>query len=416
MRNEGSLRGRIVAAHALLATAVCVFFALVGLFAAQRAENFAVEWRLAPIADWYLDRLARGVEAGLPPGIVFYKGAGLPQRLQALKPGFHEAAEGGGNGHVLIGRAADGERYAVEDRVTDFDRIEREVLIVLGLGIGASVLLATLLGRLTAGRVVAPLTALARAVKADELAAGSALLLRDDEIGVLGRAFAARAAELQGFLVRERLFVGDVSHELRTPLTVILGASDVLSLHLGDRPELTPVVQRIQRTAHETADRVSALLMLSRSPEALASAPSALLPIVEREIERCKPLLVGKQLDIELQAQQAPWAAANADLVAMAIGNLLRNACMYTERGRITVRLAAQSLQIEDTGPGLPAAVRAQIFERLARGTPGSQGGAGLGLAIVKRIVEHLGWQIGLDTPAGGSRFTLTFPGTMAPP
>jgi signal transduction histidine kinase len=97
----------------------------------------------------------------------------------------------------------------------------------------------------------------------------------------------------------------------------------------------------------------------------------------------------------------------------MAVGNLLRNACLYTEQGRIEVRLAPGELSVVDSGPGLPPAVRAQLFERLVRGdAQAAAGGAGLGLALVKRIADHLGWCVELvASDAGGSHFRLRFPG-----
>ena len=113
------------------------------------------------------------------------------------------------------------------------------------------------------------------------------------------------------------------------------------------------------------------------------------------------PLLPGPQA----------WVFARPELAGMAIGNLLRNACHYTEQGEIRVLLKPGSLVIEDTGPGLPRTVRDQLFERFVRGDNDDEIGAGLGLAIVKRICEHLGWDIRLeDRAGGGSRFVLTFP------
>jgi len=410
MRLKGSLRARIVAAHALLALAVCGGFALVVFFARAEVEQYLVERRLALVAQW---RLAGAAPAGSPemtPEIAFYRGPALPAALARLRPGFQEIEDGGRTLDVLVGVTPQGERYAAVDLVSDFERIERQVMLGLALCIAAAGLLAALLARFTAGRVIAPVTALAEAVRQDRLAAP--LLDRQDEVGVLARAFAARTEELQRYLQRERLFTGDVSHELRTPLTVILGAAEVLQAQLAPDAPARAAAERIQRTARTTADRVAALLLLSRAPEHLAAPHLALRPLVEREIERCRPLLAGKPVRLELQEAQPVWAFAHAELAEMVIGNLLRNACQYTEAGRIGLSLTPGLLVIEDSGPGLPSAVRAQLFERLPPDALGAQGGAGLGLALVKRIVEHLGWEIRFEAPPqGGSRFLLSFPG-----
>jgi len=411
MRREISLRRRIVAAYTLLAVAVCLLFAMVVYFAVRETEKYLVERRLASIAEWQFARKLQGGNPELPPGIRVFAGADIPAELSQLPSGFHDVTVATRTLDVLSSTSSQGQRFVAIDEIGAFRKIEREVLGALGLGIFLSIALAVALGRLTAGRVVAPLTELADAVERDELDERSRALILNDEIGVLARTFASRTAQLRQFLLRERLFTGDVSHELRTPLTVILGAAEVLAARVGEHPELAPVVERIHRTVLDTADRVAALLLLSRSPEALDAPQLGLLALVEREVERCRPLLMGKSVELILRNPEEAWVYARPELAGMAIGNLLRNACNYTERGEVTVLLTGSSLVIEDTGPGLPSSVRAQLFDRFVRGECEAQSGAGLGLAIVKRISEHLGWDVRLeDRPGGGSRFVLAFP------
>jgi signal transduction histidine kinase len=340
--------------------------------------------------------------------MAFYSGDRIPPRMARYGPGSHEYGEGDVTVHVLVVTDAQGVRHAAVDRVPDFELIEREIVIALALGIVLSVALAALLGRMTAGRVIAPLTALAEGVSRDQVDPASGLLARGDEIGLLARAFAAHNAEQHGFLERERRFSGDASHELRTPLTVIAGASELLAARLADRPDLAPALERIRRATDDMTDRVAALLTLSRAPDAIALDDVPLLPLLQREAERCRPLLAGKDVALDVQAAAPVIVRAHAGLAAMAIGNLLRNACHYTERGRIVARLEGQRLVVEDSGPGLPAAVRDRLFERQQR--TAAEGGAGFGLALVHRIAEHLGWRIAYEARAeGGSRFVLSF-------
>lgn len=408
MPHRRSLRRRIAAAYALLALAACGFFALVVFFGMQEVERQFLEQRLILVAEWRLQLRRQGTDAPLPPGYGFYAGAEVPADLVHGRPGLSESRRGARSVLVLRGHSA-GLPYVVIDEIGDFRKIRREILLALGLGVLGAGTLAVVLGRLTAGRVIAPVTALAQAVESDALDERSPLVHLTDEIGVLARTFAARTDELRRFLVRERLFTGDVSHELRTPLTIILGAAEVLRSRLADRPDLTPVVGRIERAARDTADRVGALLLLSRSPETLSAPRLALRPIVEREIERCVPLLTGKPVDLTFEPREDVTVFAHGELVAMAVGNLLRNACHYTDQGRIAVRLTTHALEIADTGPGVPVKVREHLFERFVRGDD-REIGSGLGLAIVKRICEHLGWDIEFDgPPGGGSRFVLTF-------
>lgn len=408
MPRRQSLRRRIAAAYVLLALAVCAFFALVVFFGVQEVERHFLERRLAAVGEWQLQMNREGAHAPLPPGFGFYAGPDIPVELAQTGPGLSELPRGNQSLLVLRGRSA-GVPYVVVDEVGDFHKIRREILIALALGILGASGLAIVLGRLTAGRVIAPLTALAQAVQDDALDSRSPLVRVPDEIGVLARTFAGRTEELRSFLMRERLFTGDVSHELRTPLTIILGAAEVLRSRLTDRPDLAPVVERIERTARDTGDRVGALLLMSRSPESLDAPRLALRPVVEREIERCSLILADKPVELVFDSREEVFVFARGELVAMAVGNLLRNACYYTDRGLINVRLTTQTLEMSDTGPGVPAEVRDHLFERFVRGE-GSEVGSGLGLAIVKRICEHLGWTIELkDQQGGGSRFVITF-------
>lgn len=211
-------------------------------------------------------------------------------------------------------------------------------------------------------------------------------------------------------MTRERLFTADVSHELRTPLSVILGAAEVLTARLDDRPELHAAAERIRRTAAETSVRVSALLQLARAPEKIECAALELRGLVEQEIEHCRPMLEGKSVALKFEAPDEVWVHAAPDLAAIAVGNLLRNACRFTEQGSVCVALRTDALTIEDTGPGVPQAVRARLFEPFVRGSDASSTGSGLGLSIVKRVAQHLGWAVRLDDVSrGGSRFTPTF-------
>lgn len=409
MRREGSLRGRILAAYVWLALAVCAFFALVAWVAVEEVEKYLVERRLEAFVEWQLQRV--GASADLPRGIAFYEGAAIPAMAAPLGAGFHEISDESHDWYVMIGRRADGTPFAAVQDIADLDLIEREVMLGMAGGILLSALLAALLGRFTAGRVIQPVTELADAVERNALSDDAPALAHDDEIGVLARAFAARSAEQQRYLTRERLFTGDVSHELRTPLAVILGAAEVLSARLRQQPELLAAVERIERTATDTAARVSALLLLSRAPDRIDAPRTALRPLLEQEVERSRPLLAGKPVTLALDAPEEVWAYGRAELIGMAVGNLLRNACQYTSAGKVVAVLRAGSITVEDTGPGIPPELRTQLFERLVRGPAGDGPGAGLGLAIVRRVVEHLDWQIEFEVREDpGSRFVLRFP------
>src|SRR3984893_9568631 len=103
------------------------------------------------------------------------------------------------------------------------------------------------------------------------------------------------------------------------------------------------------------------------------------------------------------------------------VGVLLDNACKYTpEQGSIDVRVAAEgnriTLVVDDSGPGIPADQRGQIFDRFRRGSD-QPGGAGLGLAIADAVVRATNgsWEVSTST-AGGASMAVTWPRLLARP
>ncbi|MGH8726592.1 MAG: sensor histidine kinase [Burkholderiales bacterium] len=408
MPTERSLHTRITVAFALLAVVVCGFFTIVVYVSFEIIEHNLFSGHLGAEIEWLADGMENGRAVEVPPGRRFFTEATAPEDLRALPPGYHDLERGLSALHVFVHERGD-QRFILVSEERDFEQQESLLYLCLGIGCVAGLVISIWLGRLTSGRVIAPVTALAHAVQQREEKLPS--VTAPDEIGTLARAFAARTTELRQFLVRERLFTADISHELRTPLTVILGAAEVIGLHAKDQRGLVTAAERIRRTAAEMSERVSAFLLLSRAPETLDAPRIALNPIIERELERCQPLLAGKEVTLHADAPTQVFVHARPELAATAIGNLIRNACQYTERGDVRVCLTADCVMVEDSGPGLPDSVRSHLFERFVRGSEENVPGLGLGLAIVERVTEHLNWKLRFeDRRSGGSCFILNFP------
>jgi signal transduction histidine kinase len=104
-------------------------------------------------------------------------------------------------------------------------------------------------------------------------------------------------------------------------------------------------------------------------------------------------------------------------LLSIALGNLLRNACTYTEQGHVSVTLTASEVRIDDTGPGIPPEEMDCLFGR-DLGCRRTVRGEGIGLPLVKRIADGQGWRIAVESHAGqGASFRLRFaPDRDTPP
>lgn len=406
MRSADSLRRRITVAFLTFGAVASLLFALIAALAVEGIEVRLVDQRLTEVAAWAAPRQAAGLGAEMPTGLSFHRGNAIPLSLRGLPAGIHELDVDGAGLHVLSGGDAAGS-YVVVDHESDYERVELVVYSMFALCFVGFMVAAAILGRFVGRRLIDPISALADAVGTSPTRLP--LLERKDELGILARALDAHTSELRSFLDRERFFTGDVSHELRSPLTVIMGAAEIL-IEQSQDPAVAAPAERILRAAREAAECVTVLLLLARSPELGALPPVDLGQIARRETERYRGMVADKPVLLEFAGGPALRIAAPAELCAAAIGNLVRNACQYTEQGSVTVRLETDRVMVTDTGPGLPPAVRATLGQ--ARASAPSQGssGTGLGLALVQRICEYLGARLQYaERDGGGSVFTISF-------
>ncbi|MES2259549.1 MAG: HAMP domain-containing sensor histidine kinase [Pseudomonadota bacterium] len=406
MRLFDSLKRRIMVAYTLYAFGFVLFFALIATFAVEGIEEHLIDNRLRKVAVWASPRQAGGLPVEMPAGVSFHHGDDIPLSLRGLRPGVQDMHVDGVGLHVLAGSDARGD-YVVVDHESDYEKVEWTVYSMFGAGFLGFMLFSYFLGHYVARGVVTPIGALAAAVR--DGVSDLPLLDSRDELGVLARTFAAHTRQLHIVLERERFFTGDVSHELRSPLTVIMGAAEVLMAHGEASPSYAPAA-RIYRAAQEAAECVAVLLLLARAPE-LGQLPAIDIgKIASREVERHQHLVAHKPVQLSFSGGVGFPVHAPRELCAAAIGNLVRNACQYTEQGTVTVHLAWRSVTVEDSGPGLPEAVRAALAGQ-GIAPAGGSAGTGLGLALVKRICAYLGASLTLtDRHGGGSTFVIRFP------
>jgi signal transduction histidine kinase len=401
-----TLRARIIVSFVLLMVAVMGFVVAAEQLDYDELRAYVISRSLHDEMHRLQSELAHGTTPALSPGSQLYDSRSVPDDLRRFAPGYY-SADPPDVWHLLV-FDGDGQRYYLRQDAERYQYLEHVIdgyaLVVILL----CILCAFWIGRLTAARVIAPITLLADAVQRKQ----TPFPFQDarDEIGVLARAFAQHSDEAEQFLQRERCFVGDASHELRTPLAVISGAAETIVHQLPDDSHLKASGERIVRTTQEMQRQLTCLLLLSRDPQRLAKEDVPLRPLIEECMTRCHPWLAGKPVTVRLDAPQAPSIHTNAELARSVVWNLLRNACQYTDQGEIRIAVEGATLAIADTGPGLPPSIDPQQFQRFAPSL--RESGEGLGLSIVQRIVDHLGWHMAVESSQTGCRFTVDMSGT----
>jgi two-component system phosphate regulon sensor histidine kinase PhoR len=216
-------------------------------------------------------------------------------------------------------------------------------------------------------------------------------------------------------------FIANASHELRTPITIIRGFAETLQ----DLPELSKemlhdITEKIVRTCIRLDKLVRSLLTLSD----IENLSKKRLKLTDLTLiaENCKHhLLVANPnvvISLDLPAESVP-IIADADLLELAILNLLENAVKYSASPpqielRIEKNESGNILQIQDRGIGISDRDLPHIFNRfytVDKARSRKSGGAGLGLSIVKTIVEKHRGQISVNSEMGvGTTFTMTLP------
>jgi signal transduction histidine kinase len=206
---------------------------------------------------------------------------------------------------------------------------------------------------------------------------------------------------------RQREFAADVAHELRTPLSILRTRIETLP----DQHDAKALHRDV-----EIMSRVVSQLLDAAEMEVHLVAPNDradLHGICAEVAESVAPLALAQGKTIALTGAERPvWIRANADMLRLAIRNLVDNAINHTPREMDVSIVVGEhgTVSILDEGEGVPLANRERIFERFWRRDRHQSGGAGLGLSIVKRIVEAHGARITVDNrPSGGANFSMQF-------
>jgi signal transduction histidine kinase len=242
---------------------------------------------------------------------------------------------------------------------------------------------------------------------------GDVTVLPNDEMAVAGQELAAMQHELRAALWRNARLaalgtvVAKVSHDLRGILTPALLTAE--RLQLSQDPKVQRAGEMLVQVVDRATDLVRRTLDYAREgPPPLELAPVELARLVNEAAEVGRPLGSVFRLDNAIDA--ALLVRADRIQLFRVLVNLLRNAA---EAGALSVQVTAHLasgtvvIEIADDGPGLPEAVRAELFRPFAGSV--RRGGSGLGLAIARDLMVAHGGDIELvDTGEAGTTFRMT--------
>ncbi|MEV0002830.1 ATP-binding protein [Micromonospora sp. NPDC050980] len=240
---------------------------------------------------------------------------------------------------------------------------------------------------------------------------------------MLGHVAAALAAR-QASEMRVRQFVADASHELRTPLAAIRGYAEVARRGRQEvPPDVAHALRRVESESTRMTSLVDDLLLLARldSGRPLTAEPVDLTAMAVNAVSDAH--VAGPEHRWQLDLPDEPLTVAgDAHRLHQVLANLLANARVHTPPGTtVTTRLAVAPggvrLGVTDDGPGIPADLQPEVFERFARGDSSrsrAHGSTGLGLAIVAAVVEAHHGRVEVASRPGRTVFTVWLPGSTA--
>lgn len=423
--------------HARLAgsliAAILIVAAVAGYFSYRSAFDEAIELQddqlraVAVLASqFHASRATPRAETDAPDtrivlGRVGSGGTGLPPELAGLSPdlapGFHsKIVEGEDEWRIFVALDGDGSRLVVAQRSLERDEIAGDGALrtLVPLMILVPVLL-LVVGDIVR-RSVAPLRALAAEVDArdEQDVARIAEGPLPTEVRPLIAAINRLLDRVEGSMAAQWRFVADAAHELRTPLTALsLQAERLESADMSGeaRTRLGALRDGIRRNRA----LLEQLLLLARAQHVgdgtAASTPAG--PVLRELVEQVLPIATAKSIDLGIEGDvEAAIPLAPHQLSAL-VRNLVDNALRHTpEGGRVDIRVETGpdqvTLEVSDTGPGIPADQRAIVFEPFHRLSP-EQDGSGLGLAIVKAIADRVGATIAISDRQPGMVVRIRF-------
>jgi heavy metal sensor kinase len=421
-----SVRTRLTLWHAgVLALVICIFSA--GIFLFLRARLYStldqqIRADLATIEKVYQEETGDLGELAHRMGITLFQvaeGETILYQTPDWPPGGATPYRLGTLGDASHRIAAARDETAVRETLWTLG-------VILAIGAPCAIGLAIGGGYFLAGRMLAPVGAMAetaRKITAESLTQRLPVGNLQDEFGQLASVFNESLARLEGAFEQLRRFTADASHELRTPLTAIRSVGEVALQRSLSAAAYREVIGSMLEEVDRLTRLVESLLTLTRG-ESGRTQPALetvdLSGLAVSVVEHLRVLAEEKEQSVTVNAAAEVSATCDPAILRLGLINVLDNAIKYTPR-RGTVRVGVRetpsgeaAIEVEDTGLGISAAHQGRIFERFYRvdqGRSREAGGTGLGLATARWAVEVNGGRIELESEEGkGSLFRIVLP------
>ena len=442
-----SIRARLTLWHAgVLTLIVCAFSAGILIFVkASLFEGLDRQLHRALVTiDWVYHNEPNDIgnlasESGITLFQLTVDGKLRYQTEGWEREGLARSLRGGGSippeswtardGHHYRVQAIAGPSYTIAAAIEESARRDAlwNLVAILAIGVPLAAGLAIAGGYFLAGRALSPVGAMAdkaRQITADSLGERLPAGNPQDEFGRLASVFNDTLSRLHEAFDRLRRFTADASHELRTPLTAMRSVGETALQAPLDPGKYRDVVGSMLEEVDRLTRLVDSLLLLTRADSGAARPVREVVELAAlagNVAEHLRVLAEEKQQSLSVHAAARLEALCDPAIVRLGLMNLLHNAIKYTPPGgAIDIRtkataLGQPSIEVQDTGPGIPAEHHERIFERFYRADPGrarESGGAGLGLAIAHWAVAAHGGRIELESEESkGSLFRIVLPG-----
>ena len=244
------------------------------------------------------------------------------------------------------------------------------------------------------------------------------------ELASLGKAFNHMAASLEQTEATRKAMTADIAHELRTPLAVQRASLEALQDGIYElKPEnLTPLLEQ-NRLLTRLVEDLRTLALAEAGQLDLQRTPSDLAKLCTGLAQRFQAPAAQQNTAIRINlAEVCSPVMVDQQRIEQILTNLLQNALRYTPSGgtiqlTMTCENEYQTIQVHDSGPGIPEDALPNLFKRFYRvdsARSREKGGTGLGLAIARQLAEaHNGTLTAANHPDGSAIFTLRLPSSI---